>query len=186
MSLLRPPVSAQDHIYGNPSATIELLEYGDYQCPYCGRAYPIVKNIKERLGADLKFVFRNFPLTKIHPQAKLASVATEAASLQGKFWEMHDIIFENQRRLFKSALLEYAKVIELNPEQFEADLDNAALIEKVESDFESGLRSGVNATPTFFINGEKYSGSWEGDDLEIFIRLKIAEIARAVKTENYF
>lgn len=186
MSLLRPPVSAQDHIYGNPSATIELLEYGDYQCPYCGRAYPIVKSIKERLGDDLKFVFRNFPLTKIHPQAKLASVATEAASLQGKFWEMHDTIFENQRRLFKSALLEYAKAIELNPEQFEADLDNAALIEKVESDFESGLRSGVNATPTFFINGEKYAGSWEGDDLEIFIRLKIAEIARAVKTENYF
>jgi len=170
---LRPPVSAIDHVYGNPNAVIELLEYGDYQCPYCGRAYPIVKNIKEQLGDDLKFVFRNFPLTKIHPLAKIASVATEAAGRQGKFWEMHNIIFENQRRLFKSALLEYAKTIDLQIEQFELDLDSEALIQKVEPDFESGLRSGVNATPTFFINGEKYTGNWDGDELEIFIRMEL-------------
>ena len=169
---LRPPVSTTDHIYGNSDAVIELLEYGDYQCPYCGRAYPIVKNIKEQLGDDLKFVFRNFPLTKIHPQAKLASVATEAAGLQGRFWEMHDVIFENQKRLYLRAILEYATAIDLDVPRFEADLENEVLTEKVMSDFESGLRSGVNATPTFFINGEKYAGSWEGDSLEIFLKMK--------------
>lgn len=167
---LRPPISAQDHIIGSTNAVIELLEYGDYQCPYCGRAFPIVKRIQEVFGDDLKFVFRHFPLTKIHPLAKTASMATEAAGLQGKFWEMHRMIFENQRRIFKTALLEYAGNLHLNLEQFESDLDNAVLIEKVESDFESGLRSGVNATPTFFVNGEKYTGNWEGADLEIFLQ----------------
>lgn len=178
---LRPPVSGKDHIQGNPDAAIELLEYGDYQCPYCGRAYPIVKNIQQNLGDDLKFVFRNFPLTKIHPLAKIASVATEAAGKQGKFWEMHDIIFENQRRLYKRALLEYAQAIDLNLAQFEADLDNEILIEKVELDFESGLRSGVNATPTFFINGEKYEGNWDGDNLTVFIGLKLETAGKLIR-----
>lgn len=172
---LQPKVSDRDHIDGNSDAVLELLEYGDYQCPYCGRAYPIVKKIQETLGDQLKFVFRNFPLTKIHPLAKPASVATEAAGLQGKFWEMHDVIFENQKRLYNRALLEYAQIIGLQQEKFEADLDNPELIEKVESDFESGLRSGVNATPTFFINGEKYTGSWEGDNLERFLRTVLAQ-----------
>ena len=173
---LRPPVSAQDHIYGNPEALIELLEYGDYQCPYCGRAFPIVKRIQEAFGDDLKFVFRNFPLTKIHPLAKTAAVATEAAGLQGKYWEMHHMIFENQRRIFKNALMEYAQTLELHLPGFEADLENESLITKVESDFESGLRSGVNATPTFFINGEKYTGIWEGEDLENFLKLELAKL----------
>lgn len=158
---LRTPVSDKDHIYGNAHAAIELVEYGDYQCPHCGRAYPIVKQIQQRFGADLKLVFRNFPLTKIHPHAKFASVATEAAAKQGKFWEMHDIIFENQKRLHERAIMEYAQQAGLDPGQFKLDLDDEALIRKVESDFESGLRSGVNATPTFFINGEKYQHSWE-------------------------
>ena len=114
-------------------------------------------------------------LTKIYPLAKIAAVATEAAGLQGKFWEMHRMIFENQRRIFKNALLEYATSINLNLEQFESDLDHAALIEKVESDFESGLRSGVNATPTFFVNGEKYTGNWEGNELEIFLKLELTK-----------
>ena len=114
-------------------------------------------------------------LTKIHPLAKIAAVATEAAGLQGKFWEMHRMIFENQRRIFKNALLEYATSINLNLNQFESDLDNPALIEKVESDFESGLRSGVNATPTFFVNGEKYTGNWEGNELEIFLKLELTK-----------
>lgn len=166
---LKPPVSDRDHRYGNLEAAVELLEYGDYQCPYCGRAYPVVKTIQQQMGDNLKFVFRNFPLTKIHPQAKMAAVATEAAGLQGKFWEMHDVVFENQRRLFKSALLDYARALDLHIERFDADLDNAALITKVEADFESGLRSGVNATPTFFVNGEKFTGDWSTDALVIFI-----------------
>lgn len=170
---LKPPVSARDHISGDEKAWVELLEYGDYQCPYCGRAYPIVKSIQQQLGNNLKFVFRNFPLTKIHPQAKLAAIATEAAGLQGRFWEMHNVIFENQKRLYRRALLDYAAGINLDLMQFETDLDNEVLAEKVMSDFESGLRSGVNATPTFFINGEKYTGNWDGDELEIFLTMKL-------------
>jgi protein-disulfide isomerase len=115
---LRTPVSEKDHIYGNANAPIELVEYGDYQCPHCGRAHPIVKSIQQKFGPNLKFVFRNFPLTKIHPQAKIASVATEAAARQGKFWEMHDIIFENQKRLHNGAIVEYASQLGLDLERF--------------------------------------------------------------------
>jgi len=162
---LTPSVSEKDHIQGNPDAPIELLEYGDYQCPHCGRAYPIVKKIQAVLGDKVKLVFRNFPLTKIHPQAKMAALATEAADLQGKFWEMHDLVFENQKRLHHTALMEYAQSLGLDLERFDQDMNRPDLEEKVESHFYSGMRSGVNATPTFFINGEKYTESWEGDDL---------------------
>jgi len=167
---LRPTVSERDHIQGNKEAVIELVEYGDYQCPHCGRAYPIVKRMQEELGDQLRFVFRNFPLANIHPEATMAAVATEAAALQNKYWEMHDIIFENQDQLAKDFLLDYAKAIDLNIKKFEKDLEDTALTEKVRADFESGIRSGVNATPTFFINGEKYNNGWEGDRLLEYIK----------------
>ena len=170
---LKPPVSIQDHVSGNMDAFIELVEYGDYQCPYCRRAYPIVKVIQERLGNDLKFVFRNFPLSKIHPHAKIAAVSTEAADKQGKFWEMHDIIFENQEKLRPSAIISFGQMIDLNIEQFKNDLADQNLIQKVDSDFESGIRSGVNATPSFFVNGVKYNGSWEEEAFESFLWEKI-------------
>ena len=163
--MLRPIVSEKDHIQGNNEASIVLVEYGDYQCPYCGKAYPIVKRMQEKLGNQLQFVFRNFPLAKIHPEATMAAVATEAAALQGKYWEMHDIIFENQDQLDKDSLLDYARGLGLDTRQFKKDIENPALWEKVEADFESGIRSGVNATPTFFINGEKYNNGWEGDSM---------------------
>jgi protein-disulfide isomerase len=167
---LRPPVSEKDHIDGNNSAIIELLEYGDYQCPHCGRAYPIVKRMQQQLGDKLRLIFRNFPLAQIHPEATIAAIATEAAALQGKYWEMHDIIFEHQDELERRALIEYAEQLGLNIEQFEKDLDDPTLAEKVDADFESGIRSGVNATPTFFINGEKYNNGWEGERMMLFIR----------------
>lgn len=179
---LKPRVSDKDHLQGNTEAAIELVEYGDYQCPYCGQAYPIIKNIQKKFGKDLKFVFRNFPLSEIHPQAKMAAVASEAAGRQEKFWEMHDILFENQRRLHHAALIEYAQAIGLEIEQFKQDLENSNLIEKVEADFESGLRSGVNATPTFFIDGEKYNGSWQGDFLEAYIRNDVRSAPGRLKT----
>lgn len=166
---LRPPVSGNDHIQGNPLAAIELVEYGDYQCPYCGAAYPLVKDIQARLDGKLKFVFRNFPLEKIHPQAVMAAVASEAAALQGKYWEMHDMLFENQKRLNRGALLEYAKALALDTELFETGLADDALREKVKGEFYSGMRSGVNATPTFFINGEKYTGGWQDGALLEFL-----------------
>jgi protein-disulfide isomerase len=169
---LRPPVSEKDHIEGNHHAAIELVEYGDYQCPHCGRAYPIVKRMQQQLGDQLKLIFRNFPLNKIHPEATIAAIATEAAALQNKYWEMHDIIFENQDDLYMEALIEYAAELGLDTVQFEKDMADPALAAKVESDFESGIRSGVNATPTFFINGEKYNNGWEGERMMVFIKEK--------------
>jgi protein-disulfide isomerase len=165
MKQLTPPVSSNDHILRYANAPIELVEYGDYECPYCGRAYPIVKDIVEQLGRDIKFVFRNFPLSKVHPHAFMAAVATEAAGLQGKFWEMHDIIFEHQRNLDTENILILADRIGIDPERFEHDIQVRELAEKVETDFESGLRSGVNRTPTFFINGEKFNGDWSDGGL---------------------
>lgn len=171
---LKPAVSDKDHIQGNIHAAIELVEYGDYQCPYCGRAYPIIKAIQQQFGDNLKFVFRNFPQVKAHPQAKQAAIATEAAAIQGRFWEMHDIIFENQDNLATSSLIQYAKAIRLDIEQFQADLNKEMIITKVEADFESGLRSGVNRTPGFFINQEKYDGDWDEDSLSAYIKERIA------------
>jgi protein-disulfide isomerase len=170
---LKPPVSQNDHIQGNLHAEIELVEYGDYQCPHCGDAYPIVKSLQRQFGRNLKFIFRNFPLTEVHPQAKIAAVATEAAALQGKFWEMHDIIFENQRNLMRSSIMRYAAAVGLQLDQFESDLDNYKLVKKVEMDFESGLRSGVNGTPGFFVNGEKYNDSWDEGNFSNYLKRKI-------------
>jgi protein-disulfide isomerase len=172
---LKPPVSERDHIQGNPNAKVELVEFGDYQCPHCGRAYPIIKQVQEALGDQLKFVFRNFPLAEIHPQARIAAVATEAANRQGKYWEMHDIVFENQQQLRLPQLLGYARTLGLNMEQFETDIGDDALTDIIDEDFESGVRSGVNGTPTFFIDGHKYTGSWEAEPLISFIREKIAQ-----------
>jgi len=160
MSTLRPAVSSKDNIQGSASAPIELVEYGDYQCPHCGRAYPILKNIQAKLGDQLKFVFRNFPLSKIHPNATHAAIATEAAARQHKFWEMHDYIFEHQNRLDDGSLVRYATHLRLDAAQFASDFEKQELAQKVEDDFESGVRSGVNGTPSFFINGQKYDGDW--------------------------
>ncbi|MDX2049050.1 MAG: thioredoxin domain-containing protein [Chitinophagaceae bacterium] len=177
MTDLTPAVNSNDHIYNNINAPLELVEYGDYECPYCGRAYPIVKNIQEKLGQDLKFIFRNFPLRKIHPHAYPAAVATEAAARQGKFWEMHDIIFENQKTLEPENILVFANSLGLDIERFQKDILDESLYIKARKDFESGMRSGVNRTPTFFINGEKYNGSWEENEFLQYLKGQLAEIS---------
>ncbi len=171
MSTLKPAVGSEDHIQGNANATIELVEYGDYECPHCGRAYPLIKSIQQQMGDQLKFVFRNFPLEEAHPHAVHAAVAAEAAAAQNKFWEMHDIIYEHQRHLNDKNLVDYAKQIGLNPEQFAQDFEAPASQEKVDTDFESGVRSGVNGTPSFFINGKKFEGSWEDELFDYLQRL---------------
>jgi len=160
---LRYPVNEKDHCMGNPNAPIQLLEYGDYQCPYCGQAYPIVKQLQQHFGNDIYFIFRNFPLANIHPHAKLAAIASEAAARQNKYWEMHDSLFENQKRLNLTSIIGYAEELQLDLFKFRVDVTNPTLEEHVESDFYGGMRSGVSQTPTFFINGEKYTGSWEQD-----------------------
>jgi protein-disulfide isomerase len=170
MNQLIPPVSKKDHIQGDSHATLTLVEYGDYQCEHCGHAYPIIKQVQQELGDQLRFAYRNFPLFEAHPDAFQAAVAAEAAGLQHRFWEMHDIIFENQYALLWNNLSIYAQNIGLDMQRFEEDIQKDTIAERIESDFESGVRSGVNGTPSFFINGEKYEGSWEAVDLIEYLR----------------
>jgi protein-disulfide isomerase len=174
---LRPMVSANDHIQGLAGAPLELVEYGDYQCPHCGRAYPIIKQIQEEMGKELKFVFRNFPLSEAHPQAFPAAVAAEAAARQGAFWAMHDIIFENQQLLESDEMpfAGFARKLGLDMQKFENDLEDPKLAEKVDEDFTSGVRSGVNGTPAFFINGNRYDGSWEESSLRSQLKEVLAK-----------
>jgi protein-disulfide isomerase len=160
-SHLKPAVTNTDHIQGEASARITLVEYGDYQCPHCGAAYPIIKKMQSKFGDQIRFVFRNFPLSDAHPFAVHAAVAAEAAGCQDKFWQMHDVIFENQQLLSDAGLLEMANSISLNMQQFKKDIGNETLKEKVDTDFESGIRSGVNGTPSFFMNGVKFDGGAE-------------------------
>jgi protein-disulfide isomerase len=162
---LRPPFSDKDHFQGDIHAPLELVEYGDYQCPHCGRAYPIIKSIQSRLGKELRFVFRNFPLSESHPQAFAAAVAAEAAGLQNAYWIMHDHLFEHQSRLPVSPFEDFAEVLGLDSRRLISDMQDPALSAKVDADFDSGLHSGVNGTPTFFINGKRYDDSWEEDSL---------------------
>lgn len=156
---LRPPVGTSDHKHGNESAAVEIVEYGDYQCPHCGAAYPIIKEIEKAFGDQIVFIFRNFPLQQSHRFATVAAQAAEAAAQQNKFWEMHDAIFEHQEQLSDAFLFYLAEQIELDVDQFQIDLEAAHTIKKVEDDFESGVRSGVNGTPSFFVNGEKFDGA---------------------------
>ncbi len=160
---LTPPVNAQDHIVGPDDAPVTLVEYGDFECPYCGMAHPIVKSAQRELGNQLRFVFRNFPLAELHPHARLAAQAAEAAGAQGRFWEMHDMLFEHQDALEPQDLIGYAKSLGLDVPRFERDLKAGMYAKKVRDDFRSGVRSGVNGTPTFFVNGERYDGSWANE-----------------------
>jgi protein-disulfide isomerase len=160
------PVSEQrDHIQGPADAPVTLLEYGDYECPYCGAAYPIIKEVQARMGDRLRFVFRNFPITTSHPHSEHAAEAAEAAATQGKFWEMHDHLYENQQRLTDPDLHAYAEEVGLDVEQFDRDLAEQVPADRVREDFMSGVRSGVNGTPSFYVNGTKYEGSYAVDDL---------------------
>jgi protein-disulfide isomerase len=159
------PVSAHDHAEGPADAPWTLVEYGDYQCPYCGAAYPVVKRLQKRLGKKLRFVFRNFPLTQAHPYALMAAEAAEAAALQGKFWEMHDLLFEEQTLLKPEIIPLWAKRIGLDLDQFRNDIKQGVVEKRIKEDRQSGIRSGVNGTPTFFINGTRYDGPADYDSL---------------------
>jgi len=164
---LTPPVGDGDHVAGPRDAPVTLVEYGDFECPYCGRAYPIVKNIQRQLGPQLCFVFRHFPLKESHPHAEHAAEAAEAAGAQGKFWEMHDMLFEHQRRLADADLVRYADELGLDAERVARELAMGIWARRVRDDFRSGVRSGVNGTPTFFVNGYRFDGDWtdEGEFL---------------------
>jgi protein-disulfide isomerase len=155
------PVGKRDHIMGPENAPVTLVEYGDYECPYCGAAHLILKKAQEVMGDNLRFVFRHFPLTQTHPHAEAAAEAAEAASAQDHFWEMHDLLFENQQMLDPRHLLGFAEQLRLDTVRFARELKQHVYHERVRDDFTNGVRSGVNGTPAFFINGLRHDGSWE-------------------------
>lgn len=176
MSVLKNPVTANDHIQGPENASFTLVEYGDYQCPYCGAAYPIIKEIQGILKDTLRFVFRNFPLTEAHPYAEAAAKTAEFAGDHQKFWQMHDALYENQGKFSFPFFKELANEMHLPSTKLDEILKHkSAYDEKIRSDFMSGVRSGVNGTPTFFINGQRYNGPVESQALVAAIHAAVPQ-----------
>jgi protein-disulfide isomerase len=157
---LYQPVGTNDHVRGRIDAPLTLVEYGDFECPYCGMAYPIVKQVEEELGDELRVVFRHFPLKEQHPHALHAAQAAEAAAEQGRFWKMHDVIFEHQNALEDQDLIGYARDIGIDAVPVARALEDARHEKIVRDHFRGGVKSGVNGTPTFFINGTRFDGEW--------------------------
>ena len=172
---LRFPVTAQDHAQGAADAPITVVEYGDYQCPHCARAHPVVKGLRRRFGEQLRVAFRNFPLTEIHGHALHAAIAAESVGAQlgnDGYWKMHDAIYEHQMdsatALSDAQLARYAASVGADPARIASDLASDAYADRIQADFSGGVRSGVNGTPTFFVNGERYDGDWS--DVDTFAR----------------
>lgn len=161
VSRLTLPVSERDHIRGPQTAAVTVVEYGDYECPHCGQAYFTVKELEQLVGDSMRYVFRNFPLSSVHPHAEHAAEAAEAAGAQGKFWAMHSILFQNQQALDDEHLAEYAATLGLDMRRFARDLIEGTFAPRVREDFISGVRSGVNGTPTFFINDIRWDGPYD-------------------------
>jgi len=168
------PVGERDHMQGPADAPVTLVEYGDFECPYCGMAYPIVKEAQRRLGDRLRFVFRNFPISTAHPHAEHAAEVAEAAGAQGKFWEMHDLLYERQSTLDDAHLQRFAEELGLDVERFDREMNERRYEARVREDFMSGVRSGVNGTPSFFVNGVRYDGRL--DDGHLILALE--QVAR--------
>ncbi len=164
-------IQDDDHIAGPDTATVTIVAYCDFECPYCGRAYPLIKRLQARLGDRLRFVFRHFPLTHKHTLAQQAAEATEAADAQGQFWAMHDLVFQNQEALGKDDLCRYAEALHLDLARFERELRDRMYAKRVERDVASGRRIGVKGTPTFFLNGALHT---DEDTLERLV-LRMSE-----------
>ena len=180
--VLTPPVGEGDHATGPADAPVTLVEYGDFECPYCGMAFPIVKAAQRKLGDRLRFVYRHFPLAEAHPHARHAAQAAEAAAEQGgeqAFWAMHDALFENQHALDDASLARMAARLGLDADRLAADLAAGTYAARVRQDFRNGVRSGVNGTPTFFINGRRFDGDWT-DSREFTAALESVAAERAV------
>jgi len=177
LATLTPSVGRRDHIQGRSTAAVTLVEYGDYQCPFCGNTYPIIQKLQKQFGDQLRFVFRNFPLPQVHAYAQRAAEAAEAAAAQGKFWEMHDYLYEHQEALDAESLGRAAVVIGLDRVQFNRDVAERVYADCVQEDIRSGIDSGVGGTPTLFINGVR------NDDDDDFDTLK-AKIDEAILLAN--
>jgi protein-disulfide isomerase len=175
-SYLTPPLSDRDHILGPDDGPVTLVEYGDYECPYCGMAHPIVASIIQRMGDTLRFAFRHFPLTQLHPHAEHAAEMAEAAGDRGKFWPMHNMLYQNQDALEDEDLISYAAALGIEPDWAASAIASHTFAPRVREDFMSGVRSGVNGTPTFFVNGVRHDGPW--DEPTLYEALQAAAMAR--------
>jgi protein-disulfide isomerase len=165
-AVLAVPVDPDvDHVRGSVDAPVSLVEYGDYECPFCGQAYPVVEAVREAAGDTLAFVYRHFPLTTVHPHALPAAEAAETAGAQGAFWPMHDLLYRDQSQLDGPGFLARAVALGLDGERFQSELLGHAHLDRVQEQFLSGVRSGVNGTPTFFVNGLRYEGPPEAQGL---------------------
>lgn len=176
---LTPLVGPDDHVEGRDGAPVTLVEFGDFECPHCAAAYPVVEAARARLGDVLRFAYRHFPLAEVHPHAIRAAEAAEAAGAQGKFWEMHRLLFLNQHALDDADLLGYAGMLGLDVARFEDELATHAHAPRVRRDYASGVSSGVQGTPTFFVNGVRYEGPWSDPGLFI-AALELVEQGAAV------
>lgn len=165
MSVLTPPVSERDHAAGPPEARVTLVEYADFECPTCGEAFDTIRQVRRAFGPNLRFVFRHFPLRVSHPHALPAARAAETAAEQGKFWEMHDRLFRRQSKLTEPDLFAHADRLGLDLERFRRDMASPAIEARVLEQLASGVQSGVQGTPTFFIEGERYTGRLDGRSL---------------------
>ncbi len=161
---LATPVSPQDHTEGPASAPVTLVEYGDFQCPTCGQAYPIVKQLQKELGDKLRFVYRNYPLEQ-HPFAEPAAEAAEFAATQDKFWPMHDALYQHQRQLSEELFPKLARELSLDPEALTSAIEDQTFADRIEADMQGADDSGLRGTPTFYINGKQHTGSFAYDDL---------------------
>jgi protein-disulfide isomerase len=163
-----PVTEGRDHIQGPASAPVTIVEYGDFECPFCRQAHQMLQQLHNRAGDRFRLIFRHFPISQLHPHAQRAAEAAEAAAGQGQFWSMHDTLYEHQERLDEDSLYRYAKTLGLDMPRFRSQMQEGGLRGRVREDFSSGLRSGVNGTPTFFINGLRHDG---GKDLQTFLGL---------------
>lgn len=169
MSRLVKHVSPEDHVLGNPNARAELVEFLDYECPHCRAANGVIEALLRRFPDDVRYAARHFPLTQIHPHSLLAAQAAEAAGAQGGYWPMHQMLFDNQEALEVGDQLAYARALDLDVRRFARELDDGTHVPKVRSDFESGIRSGVNGTPTIFVDGARVDSGWDLESLSAWI-----------------
>jgi len=169
-ALLTPPVGARDHVQGSADARVTLVEYGDFECPFCGAAYPELKRVLRELGPKVRFVFRHFPLAEEHPHAPQAAEAAEAAAAQGKFWPMHDLLYQHQAALEDEDLVGYARELGIDADRVMRELVEHTYAARVREDFLSGVRSGVSGTPRFFINGRPHEEPGDAKTLAAALR----------------
>ncbi len=168
--MLTPAVGDRDHVLGPPDAAVTLVEYGDFECEFCGRAYPELQRVLQQVGGKVRFVFRHFPIPEEHPHAQHAAEVAEAAAAQGKFWEMHDLLYQHQSALTDEDLLRYARELGLDVARVQHELAAHAHAPHVRADFMGGVRSGVSGTPRFFINGRRHEEPGDASTLAAALR----------------